>query len=89
MSFSANNKLVFIDSFQFLNSSLDSLVENLDKNDFKHLSQKIHCEIIDLVKQKGFYLCECMRSFEKFKEKLPGKNQFYIPLSDKGNSNKG
>ena len=32
-SFSVNNKLSFIDSFQFLNYSLDSLVKNLDKDD--------------------------------------------------------
>ena len=29
MSFNINNKLVFIDSFQFLSSSLDSLVLDL------------------------------------------------------------
>ena len=39
MSFSINNKLSFIDSFQFLSSSLDSLVKNLAKDDFKYLSQ--------------------------------------------------
>ena len=31
-SFSINNKLSFIDSFQFLSSSLDSLVKNLTKD---------------------------------------------------------
>ena len=36
--FTINNKLSFIDSFQFLSSSLDSLVENLNKDDFKYLS---------------------------------------------------
>ena len=36
MSFNINNKLFFIDSFQFLSSSLDSLVENLVKDDFKY-----------------------------------------------------
>ena len=35
MSFSLNNKLSFIDCFQFLMSSLGSLVKNLDKNDFR------------------------------------------------------
>ena len=31
MSFNINNKLIFIDSFQFLSSSLDSLVKNLKR----------------------------------------------------------
>ena len=38
MRFSISNKLSFIDSFQFPRSSLDSLVKNLDKDDFKYLS---------------------------------------------------
>ena len=40
MSFSINNKLNFIDSFQFLSSSLDGLVKNLNKDYFKYLSQE-------------------------------------------------
>ena len=39
MSFKINNKLIFVDSFQFLSSSLDSLVKNLGSNDFKCLNQ--------------------------------------------------
>ena len=39
MSFTVNNKLSFINSFQFLSSFLDSLVERLRKGDFKYLSQ--------------------------------------------------
>ena len=35
MSFAINNKLSFMDSFQFLSFSLDSLVKNLNKDDFK------------------------------------------------------
>ena len=31
MTYTVNNKLSFIDSFQFLSSSLDSLVKNLSK----------------------------------------------------------
>ena len=34
--------LSFIDSFRFLRSSLDNLVKNLDKNDFKYLSQEFN-----------------------------------------------
>ena len=58
MTFTINNKLSFIDSFQFLSSSLNSLVKNLNKNDFKYLSQVFDNNLLDLVKQKGFYLHE-------------------------------
>ena len=54
MSFTINNKLSFIGSFQFLSSSSDTLVKNLNKNDFKYLSQECYNNISDLVKQKGF-----------------------------------
>ena len=50
MRFTNNDKLKFIDSFQFLNSSLDSLVKNLNKDDFKYLSQEIDQNKLDLVK---------------------------------------
>ena len=39
-SFTINNKLSFIGRFQFLRSSLDSLMKNLNKDDFKYLSQE-------------------------------------------------
>ena len=51
MSFSVNNKLNFIDSLQRLSSSLDRLVKNLAKDDFKYLSQKINNNVLNLVKQ--------------------------------------
>ena len=38
MSFNINNKLIFIDSFQLLNSLLGSLVKNLGKDDFMSLN---------------------------------------------------
>ena len=37
MSHRINNKLSFVVSFQFLSSSLDSLVKNLNKDDLKYL----------------------------------------------------
>ena len=76
MNFTINNKLTFIDSFQFLCPSLDSLVKNLDKDDFKYFSQEFDKKKLDLVKQKGFYFFECMTDFERFKEKLPSKEKF-------------
>ena len=37
MAFTINKNLVFVESMQFMNSSLDSLVKNLSDNDFKYL----------------------------------------------------
>ena len=83
MSFNLNNKLIFIDSFQFLSSSLDSLVKNLGKNHFKYLSQEFDTNVLDFVKQKRFYLYEYMSYFEKFPEELPSKEKFYSSLTGK------
>ena len=69
MSFTINNKLSFIESFQFLSSSLDSLVKNLSDNDFEYLSQELDNQVLDLVKQIGFYLYKYMNDFEKFKKR--------------------
>ena len=55
MAFTINTNLVFIDSMQFMNSSLDSLVKNLSDNDFKYLSEEFSCKFLELVKQKGMY----------------------------------
>ena len=52
MSFSINSNLSFIDSFQFLSSSLNSIVENLAKDYFKYLNQEFDNNVLDLVKQK-------------------------------------
>ena len=83
MTFSINNKSSFIDSFQFLSSSLDSLIKNLGKDGFNYLSQQFDNNVLDLVKQKGFYPCEYMSDFEKFKEELPSKEKFYSSLTGK------
>ena len=86
MSFSINNKLNFIDSVQTLSSSsLDSLVKNLNKDDFKYLSQEFDNNVLDLVKQNGFYPYEYMSNFEKFKEQLLSKEKFYSLLTGKKN----
>ena len=55
MSFNINNKLSFIDSLQFLSSSLNSLVKNLNKDYFKYLRQEFDNNVLDLVKRKGSY----------------------------------
>ena len=51
MSFNFINKSVFIDSFYFLYSSLDSLLKNLGKADFNYWSQGFD-NVLDLVQKK-------------------------------------
>ena len=51
MSFTVSNKLMFVDSFQFISSLLDGLVKILGRHDFKYLSQEVHNNMLDLVKQ--------------------------------------
>ena len=60
MSFTTNNKLCFIDSFQLLSSLLASSVKNSGKNDFKYLSQEFNNSVLDLLKKKRFYPYEYM-----------------------------
>ena len=83
MSFNINDKLIFINRFQFLSSSLDSLVKNLNKDNWKYLIQASDRNILNLVKQKGLHPYEYMSDFEKFKEKLPSKEKFYSSLENK------
>ena len=88
MSFSINDKLSFIDSFQFLRSSLDSLVKNANKDDFKFYSQEFDNNISDLAKQKGFYPYEYMSDFKKFKKELRNEEKSYSLLTGKKISGK-
>ena len=83
MAFTINRNLVFIDSMQFMNSSLDSLVKNLLDNHFKYLSEEFSGKFLKLVKQKGVNSYEYMDSFEKFSEnKLPDRCKFFSSLKD-------
>ena len=83
MAFRINKNLVFIDSMQFMNSSLDSLVKNFSGNDFKYLSEKFSGDLLELVKEKGVYSYEYMDSFKKFSEdKLPDKYKCFSSLKN-------
>ena len=88
LSFTIKNKLIFTDRFQFPSSSSDSLVKHLNKDDIKYLSQEFDNNILDLVKQTGFYPCEYMSDFEKFKDELPSKEMFYSSSTDRKLSEK-
>ena len=62
MAFFLGRNLVFIDSMQFMNSSLDKLVKNLLDEDFKYLVEEFGSENLEILKQKGAYPYEYMKS---------------------------
>ena len=81
MAFMLGNHLTFIDSFQFMSSSLDKLVSNLPIEAFKYTNKRYKQEQFELMKQKGVYPYDYMDSFEKFnKTELPTKEEFYSIL---------
>ena len=72
----------FIDSFKFMNTSLDSLVNNLPEEAFKNIKKYYTGGELTLIKRKGVYPYEYMDSIERFKEnKLPPKESFYSSLT--------
>ena len=77
-------QLKFIDSFQFLSSSLDMLSKSLSQQDFKNLSKEIDNDVTKckLLCTKGIYPYDYMDSWSRFDEtQLPAKEQFYNSLS--------
>ena len=88
--------LRFIDSFRFMNTSLDNLVKNIAEPS-KNLSIDVlkerfyntyrlcvdHEEKLKLLSRKGVYPCEYMDSWEKFKLPVPlEKEYYYSELND-------
>ena len=61
MAFFLGRDLVFIDSMQFMNSSLDKLAKNLSDEDFKYLVEEFGTENLKILKQKGAYSYEHMK----------------------------
>ena len=89
MAFTINKNLVFIDSVQFMNSSLDKLVKILNDEDFKYLGEEFSGEQLKSIKGKGIYPYEYLNSFKNFNEdKLPDKNNFFSSLKDSGISDR-
>ena len=74
-------KIRFIDSFKFMGSSLEALVNNLPKDAFNNLERYYTTDEVRLIKRKGVYPYEYMNTEERFNEtKLPPKEVFYSRL---------
>ena len=81
-----NKNLVFIESMQFMNYSLDKLLGNLIDDDFKYLTEEFGFKNLELLKQKDAYPYEYMDSFKRFgEEKLPDK-EFFLQLCKRWNN---
>ena len=75
----------FIDSFKFMATSLEKLVNNLPKDDCINLGLYYLGDKFNLLARKGVYPYEYMDSLEKLKETaLPPKEAFYSRLNDGG-----
>ena len=78
MAFFFGKNLVFIDSMQFMNSSLDKLVKNLSHEEFKYLVDEFGSENLEILKEKGAYPHEYMNSFKRFNEEnLPARKYLF------------
>ena len=83
MAFFLGKHLKFINSFQFMSSSLETLVKNVPLSDLKYTSQEFQDEKLELMKRKGVYPYDFMNSFDKFDDRhLPPKKEFYSLLTD-------
>ena len=87
MAFMLGKHLVFLDSFQFMSSSLEKPVSNLRDKAFKYISEAFKNEQFKLMKQNRVYPYDYMSSFDKFNEKLP-KKDFYSVLNNEHISDK-
>ena len=82
MAFMLGNHLTFIDSFQFMSSSLEKLVSNLPRESLKYTSKKFKGKKLDLMARKCVYPYDYMDRFDKFDENLPTKDDFYSTMNN-------
>ena len=55
MSIIVNRHIIFIDSLQFYNGSLETLAANLDNEGFKHLTSEFGIDKLEILKRKDTY----------------------------------
>ena len=88
MAFMLGNHLIFIDSYQFMSSSLEELVSNLPKKSLKYTSKIFQGNKLNLMARKEVYPYDYMDSFDKFDGGLPSKEDFYSILNNENISDK-
>ena len=89
---SLHHQIRFIDSFKFMNESLEKLVNNLSKASLSNVEDAFNNvkgyyagDKLDLLTRKGIYPYEYIDTPEKLKEtQLPPKEKFYSRVNDEG-----
>lgn len=85
MAFLLGKHLVFLDSFEFMASSLERFAANLPEEGFKYTSKAFRGQKLELMKKKGVYPYDYMDGFDKFDDRqLPPKDAFYSILTNEG-----
>ena len=67
------NHFIFIDSFQFMSSSLDKLISNLPKEDLMYTSEEFTGKKLSLMSQKDVYpydYMDCLKNSIKRNHQL-------------------
>ena len=80
-----HHQIRFIDSFKFMATSLDKLVNNLTKDASNNVKRYYAEDKLSLLTRKGIYPYEYMDTAKKLKEtQLPSKEAFYSRLNNEG-----
>ena len=76
-------ELRFLDTFNFMASSLDALSKNLSTDQCKNLNAMYSGKKFDLLRRKGVFPYEYMDSVDRLNEdRLPPKSAFYSRLNE-------
>ena len=83
MSIIVNKNIIGLDSLQFYKGPLDSLTENLEDKDFKHLMLEFPLDKLEMLKIKDTCTYEWVDSYKIFVyPRLPPKKCFYSSIDD-------
>ena len=89
MSVIVPRNIIFLDSTQFLQASLDNLAGNLKDEDFKHLLSEFSENKLEILKRRDAYPYERVDCYKKFiYPRLSPKEAFYSSIDD-GKRGKG
>ena len=72
--------LRFVDMMNFMRTSLEKLVGNLERPSFEHTGKYFRGEELDLILKKGIYSYEYMTGVERLRKKLTAQGGVRVPV---------